>query len=77
MATAGRILGVFTADFDGRRALREVHIFGVDTVRRYEFTIGGSERLSVRLEKIRPALFAGFRRQGFHVVFNDALIAEY
>lgn len=62
---------------DGTEVLRERHIYGIKLTRRFQVTIGSSERHSILIEKTKPALFAGIRKQAVRAFVDGTLVGEY
>lgn len=75
--TWGQWWGDARISVDGREVLRERHPFGLKTVKRYEVTVGESETHEVVIEKTRPLLVAGFRKQAFRAFVDDVQVGEY
>jgi len=51
--------------------------FETRLTRRYQFTVGDEEKHEVVIEKERPLLCAGLRRQKYRVLVDDSLVEEH
>jgi hypothetical protein len=68
--------GKLVISVDGVPITREVRLISVSLVKSYEFVIGTQERHTVRIDKERKLLFAGFRPQICRAYVNGQLVAE-
>jgi hypothetical protein len=73
----GQAWGEASVNVDGREVLREKHPFGIKKIRRYEVPVGDSEVHSVVIEKQKPVLAGGVRKQTFRVLVDGDLLGEY
>ena len=51
--------------------------FNISLKKVYQFVVGNKETHRIKVEHIRPLLFAGFRPQKFNVYINDKLTKQY
>ena len=52
-------------------------MFSVNLVKQYEFKVGQKEIHNIRIEKIRPLLFAGFRTNDYKIYVDGNLYKEF
>jgi hypothetical protein len=69
--------GTVRIDVDGRRVIRDLRLFSFSTTKRYRFTVGEQERHQVLIEKTRPWMAAGFRKQSCRVFVDGRAVGEY
>lgn len=62
---------------DDRTRISDFRMFSMDLVETYRFSVGVQERYEVRIEKIRPQFFAGFRSNDYKVYLNEMLYKSY
>jgi len=60
-----------------RSSLNPTTHFNVNLKKEYEFVVGQREKFSVKIEHIRPLLFAGFRPHKYIVYVNCKIFKEY
>ena len=61
---------------DGYSVVRTIRIFSTSLVKSYEFVVGTTEQHTVRIEKTRKLLFAGFRAQVVSAFVDGELVAS-
>jgi hypothetical protein len=64
-------------DVDGQPMTREVGLFSLSTTRRWRLRVGQHEQHEVVIEKTRPLLYAGLRRQTCRVLVDGQPAGEY
>lgn len=69
--------GDATAWVDGQIVLKEQHPFGFKRVRRYEFSVGDSERHAVVVEKILRRFGRGLAKQDFRVLVDGHEVGRF
>jgi hypothetical protein len=69
--------GVADVEVDGTSVYHERHPFGMKVTRRYEFSVGRLEVHSVLIEKTRPLVAGGIRKQAVKVFVDQELVGEY
>jgi hypothetical protein len=62
---------------DGAEVLRERHPWGMRTVRRYQVSVGTSERHTVTVEKRKPWAWGGVRKNSFRVFVDGQVAGEH
>lgn len=62
---------------DGHPVVKDFRMFSLGLVKTYAFEVPGKEPLSVKIEKRRPLLLAGFRPQKYRVFVNNRLVKSY
>lgn len=62
---------------DGRRVIRDFRLFSFSATKRYRLTVGDREKHEVVIEKTRPWMAAGFRRQSCRVLVDGRPVGEY
>lgn len=73
----GQFWGLARIWVDGVEVLHERHNFGLSLTRRYEVSVGDVEIHSVAIEKRRPRVNAGLRKQTLLVFVDGDLVAKY
>ena len=68
--------GGLSISVDGRPMVRTLRMFSVNTTKTYRFSVGVAEVHQVQIDKIRAAVFAGFRRQQVNAYVDGVLVAE-
>lgn len=72
-----QMIGLLTIHVDGREVVKELHMFSLSLVKKYEFIVGVQERHHVLIEKERKLFLAGVRKQKYRVYVDGQLIKEY
>jgi hypothetical protein len=62
---------------NGKTILKDVRMFSVNLVKQYEFKVGQTEIHNIRIEKIRPLIFAGFRTNEYKIYVDGNLYKEF
>jgi len=62
---------------NGKTILKDVRMFSVNLVKQYEFKVGQTEIHNIRIVKIRPMLFAGFRTNEYKIYVDGNLYKEF
>lgn len=68
--------GRLTITVDGQSVVDTVRLLSVNTVKTWEFEVGANERHTVRIDKHRAVLFAGFRPQPVYAYVDGVLVAQ-
>ena len=68
--------GDLSITVDGQPVVRTLRLFSLRLLATWTFTVGAEERHTVRIEKRRPLLSAGFRPQTVQAFVEDQLVAE-
>lgn len=71
-----KMWGGLSITVDGAKVVGDFRMFSVKLVKAYEFPVGVQERHTVRIEKHRARLFAGFRPQPVYAYVDGQLIAR-
>ncbi|WP_243346642.1 hypothetical protein [Parabacteroides sp. FAFU027] len=58
---------------NGKTIIRDLRTASADLVKSYEFKVGVKEIHNIRIEKIRPLLFAGLRTNDYKVYVDGEL----
>ena len=62
---------------NGKTILKDVRMFSVNLVKQYEFKVGQTEIHNIRIEKIRPLIFAVFRTNDYKIYVDGNLYKEF
>ena len=68
--------GRLTITVDGQSMVDTVRLASLSTVKTWEFEVGANERHTVRIDKHRAAVFAGFRPQPVYAYVDGLLAAQ-
>ncbi len=71
-----QFFGSIEIQVDGIQTLSETQMFSHQLVKNYEFDVGVKEVHSVRIEKERKLILAGFRKHKYRVFVDEDLIEE-
>jgi hypothetical protein len=72
-----QMVGTMRITVDGREVVNELRMFSLSLVKTYEFSVGVSERHTVKIEKHRKLFLAGLRNQKYRVFIDGQLVREY
>jgi FAIM1 (Fas apoptotic inhibitory molecule) protein len=72
-----RFSGSLVILVDGSPAVKDLRMFSLNLVKKYEFTVGQQEQHKVRIEKHRKLLLAGLRKQKYRVFVDGKLVQNY
>jgi hypothetical protein len=72
-----KAFGGVQIDVDGRPMTRDVSLLSLSMTKHWRFRVGQQEQHEVVIEKTRPLLFAGFRRQTCRVTVDGQPAGEY
>ncbi|PSK94021.1 hypothetical protein [Taibaiella chishuiensis] len=62
---------------DGETKVSDFRMYSPGLVETYRLIVGVQESYEVRIDKIRPQFFAGFRSNEYKVYLNDMLYKSY
>jgi len=71
-----KAIGNLSITVDGTPVVGDFRFASVSTVKTYEFVVGDREKHTVRIDKHRATLFAGFRPQPVYAYVDGVLVAE-
>jgi hypothetical protein len=61
---------------DGKKIIGDLRTISFSLTKAYQFRVGSKEFHEVKIEKIRPLLFAGFRSNDYKVYVDGVLVKE-
>lgn len=70
-----QVWGPLSISVDGKKVVGDFRWASTSTIKRYRFTTGDVERHDVVIEKTRPRLLAGFRKQTCRVFVDNVQVA--
>jgi hypothetical protein len=72
-----QFIGNLEIRVDGQPRLKDFRMFSLSLTKRYEFTVGVSERHDVIIEKKRKLFLAGLRPQQYRIFIDGQLVETY
>ena len=72
-----QFMGNLEIRVDGQSAVKDFRMFSVSLSKRYEFTVGDSERHDIIIEKKRKLFLAGLRPQQYRIFIDGQLVQTY
>jgi hypothetical protein len=70
-------IGNLKITVDGNSVVKDLRMFSLSLVKRYEFEVGVQEQHKVAIEKVRKLLLAGLRPQKYRVFVDGKLVQSY
>ena len=72
-----QVWGPLSITVDGKKVVGDFRWASTRTTKRYRLMVGDIERHDVLIEKSRPLLFAGFRKQTCRVFVDNVQVGTY
>jgi hypothetical protein len=72
-----QFMGNVEIKVDGQPTVKELRLFSLSLVKRYEFTVGVAEQHAVVIEKKRKLFLAGLRPQHYRIFVDGHLVQTY
>ena len=69
--------GNVTITVNGKKIKSDFRMFSASLSSIYEFQVGFRERHTIKIEKVRPLVMAGFRSNSYKVYVDDILFEEF
>jgi hypothetical protein len=72
-----QFMGNVEIKVDGQATVKELRLFSLSLIKRYEFTVGVAEQHAVVIEKKRKLFLAGLRPQNYRIFVDGHLVQTY
>lgn len=72
-----KFLGNLEIKVDNEQVIKDFRTHSIELTVSYDFTIGVSEVHDIKISKVRPLFFAGFRSNSYQVFVDGKMIKEY
>ena len=74
--TFNQLFGTVEIQVDGIQIMSETQMFSHELIKTYMFDVGNKEIHSVRIDKERKLILAGFRKHKYRVFVDEDLVEE-
>jgi hypothetical protein len=62
---------------NGEKVKSDLRLYSLKLSKMYEFTVGTIEKHTIKIEKIRPLVMAGFRSNTYRVYVDGEMFKEF